>query len=292
MKNKLKKNLKIAVQKDGRLTEDTLNLLSGISLDFESYKRQLYINCKNFPASILFSRDDDIPEFVESGTADVGIVGLDVYKEKGLNSNSKIISNLNFGKCKLSLAVKINSKFKSLADLQGKRIATSFPKITKSYLKQNGIEAEVITLSGGVEIAPSLNLSDGIVDLVSSGFTLKMNGLMEIETILQVNSVIIYNKNISREKKAYLDQILNRITSLEEAKVYKYIMFNLPKNKIDLVSEIVPGLKAPTITSLTDPNWLSVQTVVKEEFFWEKIENLKAIGARDILVLPIEKIIK
>lgn len=290
MANLSNKNLKIAVQKSGRLTDETLDFLRRSGLDFTSYKQKLFSKCRNFPLEILYVRDDDIPNYVASGTVDLGIVGQNIiYEEK---PDVKTICNLNFGYCSLFAAVPKDSKYKNIKDLDRKRVATSYPVSAKNFFKKNKIDVEIVTISGSLEITPALGVADAIVDLVSTGSTLALNDLKILEKVYESEAVLIANKkSFDNGKGRLLDMLLVRFRAVLNAKDYKYIMMNIKKDKLNKVKSLVPGLKSPTISTLADGEYISVQTVIKEEFFWETIEKLKIYGASGIIVLPIEKMI-
>ncbi len=281
--------LKIAIQKSGRLSEDSLRLLKECGIDISNGLNKLKAEANNFPLEVFFLRDDDIPQYVEDGVADIGIVGENVLQEK--NKKVKVIDKLGFGKCRLSIAIPKDKTYKSIKDLNGKRIATSYSQILSKYLKQNKIKAEIHEISGSVEIAPSIGLADAICDLVSSGSTLLSNGLKETEVILRSESVLISNGKLSKEKAAIVNKLLFRIKALRTAKNNKYILLNAPNNKLDAICKILPGMKSPTILPLAEKGWSSVHSVVEENQFWDIIEKLKANGAQGILVVPIEKMI-
>ncbi len=281
--------LKIAIQKSGRLSEDSLRLLKECGIDINNGLNKLKTEAFNFPLEIYFLRDDDIPQYIEDGVADIGIVGENVLLEK--NKQVKTIDKLGFGKCRLSLAIPKDKNYKSVKDLNGLRIATSYSNILSKFLKQNKVKAEIHEISGSVEIAPSIGLADAICDLVSSGSTLLSNGLKEVEVILKSESVLIANKKLSKEKTELLNKLLFRIKALRSAKNNKYILLNAPNNKLDAICKILPGMKSPTILPLADKGWSSVHSVVEENQFWDIIEKLKANGAQGILVVPIEKMI-
>jgi ATP phosphoribosyltransferase len=283
-------NLKIALQKSGRLSEKSVELLEAIGLEFEPSKDQLFASCRNFPLDILFLRDDDIPEYVQDGVCDLGIAGINVISEK--KASVKIIEKLGFGNCRLAIAVPDSSTITSIKDLQGKRIATTYPNALKVFLDEKGITAEIIKISGSVEIAPSLDLSDAIADLVSSGNTLKRNGLKELEMILASQAVLIMSNNeVNPEKKALIDRLLLRIRATQQAKKSKYVLMNAPEASLENIKKIVPALSSPTIVPLATPGMIAIHTVIEEEVFWDVMEKLKAAGASGILVLPIEKMI-
>lgn len=281
--------LKIAIQKSGRLSEDSLRLLKECGIDINNGLNKLKTEAYNFPLELFFLRDDDIPQYVEDGVADIGIVGENVLIEKNKKVNT--IDKLGFGKCRLSIAVTKESKYRSVKDLNGTKIATSYPTILSSFLKQQKVKAEIHEISGSVEIAPSIGLADAICDLVSSGSTLLSNGLREAEVIMRSEAVVIANKNLSKQKKELLDKLLFRIKALRSAKKNKYILLNAPNKKLDAICKILPGMKSPTIVPLAEKGWSSVHSVVEENEFWDIIEKLKANGAQGILVVPIEKMI-
>ena len=281
--------LKIAIQKSGRLNEDSIKLLKEAGIEFNNGLNKLKEDAINFPLEVFFLRDDDIPQYVEDGVADIGIVGENVMLEK--NKDVKIVDRLGFGKCRLSIAIPKNQKYKGVQDLEGKRIATSYSTILSKYLKKNKINAEIHEISGSVEIAPSIGLADAICDLVSSGSTLLTNGLKEAEVILKSEAVMISNTNLSKEQKAILEKLLFRLNAVKKAKNNKYILLNAPNKNLEAICKILPGMKSPTILPLADSGWSSVHSVVNENDFWEIIEKLKEKGAEGILVVPIEKMI-
>jgi ATP phosphoribosyltransferase len=281
--------LKIAIQKSGRLNEDSIKLLKECGINLSNGVNKLKTEASNFPLEVFFLRDDDIPQYVEDGVADIGIVGENVYLEK--NKNINIIERLGFGKCRLSIAIPKNENYQSIKDLEGKRIATSYSLILSNFLRKNNVNAEIHDISGSVEIAPGIGLADAICDLVSSGSTLFMNGLKEVEVILRSEAILVGNKAISDEKKKYLEKLLFRINAVRNAKNNKYILLNAPNEKLNEICKILPGMKSPTILPLALEGWSSVHSVVNEDDFWQIIEKLKANGAQGILVVPIEKMI-
>lgn len=287
----MSKNLKLAVQKKGRLSDKSLQLLRNCGLDIENFQERLIVSATNFKLDILFLRDDDIPEYVQDNVANIGIVGENVVLEKGLDVD--IVKQLGFGRCSLSLGIPEKSKFNDVKDLSGKTIATSYPNILKGYLKQNKIDAKVIELSGSVEIAPSLGIADFICDLVSTGNTLKLNKLKKSLKVLDSQAVLIKSKKFGSDEKLQpiFEKLLGRIDSSLSAKKSKYIMMNIPKGSLEKITEIIPSLKSPTVLPLSDENLLAVHAVIKEDKFWEINEELKAAGASGILSLPIENII-
>lgn len=283
-------NLKIAIQKDGRLTEESLKALRLMGLEFEVYGRRLFAVCRNYPVEVLFCRDDDIPGYVESGVADIGIVGQNILREAGVSANE--IVRPGFGYCKLVVAVPKDSKINSIEDLDSKRIATTFPNTTKQYFSERGIDIETTTIAGAVEITPALGVADAIADITASGSTLLLNDLRPIETILETEAVFIRSdKKLSKDKEALVSQMMTRLGAALTAKNLKYIMMNAPKESLDEIKQIAPGLDAPTVMELTKPGWLAVHAVMDENEFWSIANNLKSLGARGILVLPIEKMI-
>ncbi|MBA2614133.1 MAG: ATP phosphoribosyltransferase [Bacteroidetes bacterium] len=285
----MKTKLKIAIQKSGRLSESSLKLLKECGIEFDNGLNKLKAEAFNFPLEVFFLRDDDIPQYVEDGVADIGIVGENVMLEK--NRSVKLVDKLGFGKCRLSIAIPKDQKYKSLKDFNGSRFATSYPNILSEYLKKNKIKAEIQEISGSVEIAPGIGLADAICDLVSSGSTLFTNGLKEVEVVLKSESVLISNKKLSKENQITLNKLLFRINAVRKSKNTKYILLNVPNNKLEAICKILPGMKSPTIIPLAEKGWSSVHSVVEENQFWEIIEKLKINGAQGILVVPIEKMI-
>ena len=283
------KVLRLAIQKKGRLSEKSLGLLKASGIRIDNYSQQLLVKAQNFDLELLFIRDDDIPEYVQDGVADIGIVGENEILES--RKNLDVIEKLGFGKCRMSLAIPKENSFNSIKDLEGKNIATSYPKILKSYLDKNDVSANVHYISGSVEITPNINLAEAIFDIVSTGSTLRNNGLKEVEVLLKSEAVLVANKNLSDEKKELLEQILFRTGAVNKAKNNKYIMLNAPNAAIEKIIGLLPGAKSPTVMPLAMEGWSSVHTVIGEDDFWGKIETLKSAGAEGILVLPIEKII-
>jgi ATP phosphoribosyltransferase len=286
---KLMERLKIAIQKSGRLTEDSQNLFSECSIEIQDGKRQLLAPSPNFPIDLLYLRDDDIPQYIEDGIADVGILGENIYVESG--ALLRIAKRLGFAKCRLSLAVQRSEKYSGSDFFQGKRIATTYPNIVKKYLAEKGISAEIHQISGSVEIAPNIGLADAICDIVSTGSTLMSNGLKEVETVMYSEALMVANQNLSAEKEQILQKLLFRIAAVETAKKNKYILLNAPNESISEICSILPGMKSPTILPLAKEGWSSLHSVVNEEVFWEVIDQLKEKGAQGILVVPIEKMI-
>lgn len=282
-------HLKIAIQKSGRLSESSLKLLKECGIDIDNGLNKLKAEASNFPLEVFFLRDDDIPQYVEDKVADLGIVGENVLLEK--EKSLDIVDRLGFGKCRLSLAIPKEQAYGSLKDLDGKRIATSYPSLLSGYMKAQNVSAEIHEISGSVEIAPGIGLADAVCDLVSSGSTLFTNGLKEVEVILRSEAVLVANKTLTEQQENLLSKLLFRIRAVRKAKNNKYILLNAPNDRLKAICEILPGMKSPTILPLAEENWSSVHSVVEENKFWEIIEKLKAEGAQGILVVPIEKMI-
>ncbi|MFI5188002.1 MAG: ATP phosphoribosyltransferase [Chitinophagales bacterium] len=280
--------LKIAIQKSGRLYDDSISLLKECGIDLRNVKDRLKTESDNFPLEVFFLRDDDIPQYVEDGVADIGIVGENVLHEKCKEVD--VLEKLGFGKCRLSLAIRKNEEYVANY-LQGKRIATSYPVLLKKYLDENNIAAEIHEISGSVEIAPGIGLADVICDLVSSGSTLFMNGLKEVETVLASQAVLIKNKELNEEQLKLVDKLLFRIRSVKKATRNKYILLNAPNDQLQKIFKLLPGMRSPTVLPLAEEGWSSVHSVLSEDEFWDKIEQLKQAGAQGILVVPIEKMI-
>ncbi|MBP6231119.1 MAG: ATP phosphoribosyltransferase [Paludibacteraceae bacterium] len=281
--------LRIAVQAKGRLYEETMMMLSESSIKIESGKRTLLIPAKNFPVEILYLRDDDIPQAVASGIADVGIVGENEYAEK--REESEIVKRLDFSKCRLSLAIPKTEDYKGVEWFQGKKIATSYPAILQDFLDKNNIQAETHVITGSVEIAPGIGLADAIFDIVSSGSTLVSNNLKEVEVVMKSEAILIANKQLSNEKREILNELLFRFNAYKNAEGKKYIILNVSNDKIAAVCKLLPGMKSPTVTPLEQEGWSSLHSVIEEKTFWDIISQLKALGAEGILVVPIEKMI-
>ena len=281
--------LRIAIQKSGRLYDDSLQLLKDCGIDLKNGINKLKTEADNFPMEVFFLRDDDIPQYVEDAVADIGIVGENIIYEK----NKKVIvsEKLGFGKCRLSVAVGRNESYKDFNFLQNKKIATTYPVLVDRFLKEKNIQAEIHEISGSVEIAPGIGLADAIVDLVSSGSTLFMNGLREVETILHSEAVLIRHPELGAGQQQILEKLLFRIRSVHKARHTKYILLNAPNDKLKEIISLLPGMKSPTVLPLAEPGWSSVHSVVNEDDFWEIIEKLKQAGAQGILVVPIEKMI-
>lgn len=282
--------LRIAVQSKGRLYDETMELLGEAGIKLTAVKRTLLVPSRNFPVELLFLRDDDIPESVARGTADIGIVGLNEVLEK--KQNVEIIKNLGFSKCRLALAIPKKNQYDGVEWFNGKKIATSYPHILEDFLKKNNISADIHVISGSVEIAPGIGLADAIFDIVSSGSTLVSNNLVEVENVLSSEAVLIGNpKKLEESKQQILEELLFRIEAVKAAENKKYVLMNVPREKLDEVVAILPGIKSPTILPLADENWCSVYTVIQEKHFWEIIGKLKAAGAEGLLVLNIEKMV-
>ncbi|MBU0767239.1 ATP phosphoribosyltransferase [Patescibacteria group bacterium] len=282
--------IRIAVQRSGRLSEGSLDLLKNMGLQFETYQNRLFTRCRNESLDILFLRDDDIPEYVQNGTADLGIVGSNLLDESGAKVERML--SLDFGFCTLAIAVPEQSNYKSIADLSGKKIATSYPQTLKRYLADNKVDAEVIVLKGCVEIAPALQVADAICDLVSTGSTLRTNRLKVLEVVSKSQATLICTPNRSGGKKELIDRLLLRANGVLEAGAFKYIMFNLPEKRLKDAKVLVPGCDSPTVIPLADPQMVAVHSVVEEERFWEVVEKIKGCGGSGILVSPIEKFIR
>lgn len=281
--------IRIAVQSKGRLHDDTMELLEEVGIKVGSSKRQLLTAAKNFPIEVLYLRDDDIPCTVADGVADIGIVGLNELLER--EADAKVVKNLGFGACRLSIAIPKAEDYYDKHWLEGKRIATSYPVILRKWLKENGIRARIHVISGSVEISTGIDLADAIFDIVSSGSTLVSNNLKEVETIVSSEAVLIANKKLDDEKQEILNQLIFRMESVMTAQNKKYVLMNAPKSKLNDILAVLPGIKSPTVLPLADENWCSIHTVLDEDFFWKDINRLKAAGAEGILVLPIEKMI-
>lgn len=281
--------LKLAIQKSGRLHDDSIRLLKECGIDISNGVNKLKAEATNFPIEVYFLRDDDIPQYVEDAVADIGFVGENVVYEK--RKKVTVVEKLGFGKCRLSMAVRRGEEYTDASFLNGKKIATSYPVIVENFLKEKNVTAEIHEISGSVEIAPGIGLADAICDLVSSGSTLFMNGLKEAETILQSQAVLIRNNGLEDGKTQLLNRLLFRIQSVKKAKNNKYILLNAPNDKLAEIIALLPGMKSPTVLPLADPGWSSVHSVLNENEFWDIIEQLKAAGAQGILVVPIEKMI-
>lgn len=281
--------LRIAVQSKGRLFEDTMNLLSEADIKVSSSKRTLLVQSSSFPLEVLYLRDDDIPQSVASGVADIGVVGENEYLERG--ENVQILARLGFSKCRLSLAIPKEINYTGLQWFNGKRIATSYPNILRKFLKANNINADIHEITGSVEISPGIGLADGIFDIVSSGSTLVSNNLREVEIVTKSEALLVGNWNLDDEKHNILNEMLFRFEAVRSADGKKYVMMNAPKNRLKEIIDVLPGMKSPTIIPLADEEWCSIHTVLDEKRFWEIIGKLKELGAQGILVTPIEKMI-
>lgn len=279
----------MAIQKSGRLHEDSIRLLNDCGIAVKGGGGHLRAVAENFPLEVYFLRDDDIPQYVEDGVAHLGIVGENVLYEKG--KEAEIIEPLGFGKCRLSVAVKKSDDYSSPQFLQGKKIATSYPVLTQKFLTENGVDAEIHEISGSVELAPGIGLADAVCDLVSSGSTLFTNGLQEAQTILKSQAVLVRHAKLSEAQEAVVAQLLFRIRSVKKAKNNKYVLLNAPNESLQKIIGLLPGMKSPTVLPLADSGWSSVHSVLSEDEFWEKIEALRNAGAQGILVVPIEKMI-
>lgn len=281
--------LRIAVQSKGRLFDETMALLTESDIKLSTSKRTLLTQASNFPVEVLFLRDDDIPQAVASGVADLGIVGENEFLEK--KEKADLVRRLGFSKCRLSLAIPKDIPYNGLEWFNGKKIATSYPVILQDFLNTKGIKAEIHVITGSVEIAPGIQLADAIFDIVSSGSTLVSNSLKEVEVVMKSEALLIGNPEMSEEKREILKELLFRFEAVKAAEDKKYILMNAPNNKLDEIISVLPGMKSPTIMPLATEGWSSVHTVLDEKCFWEIIGKLKALGAEGILVLPIEKMI-
>lgn len=282
--------LRIAVQKSGRLLEDSLQILKECGLKVDASNGKLKSTVANFPMEVLFLRNSDIPQYVADGVVDAAIIGENLLIEEG--SLLEIVLQLNFSKCRVSLAVPKNSAINSVKDFEGLKIATSYPNTVQQYLDKNGVSAEIHTISGSVEIAPTIGLADGICDIVSSGNTLFMNGLKELEVILKSEAVLVKGSDLSDDKQNILDKLVFRMNAVLASKNSKYILLNAPNEAIEAIVAILPGMKSPTILPLAEPGWSSLHSVISEDQFWENIDALKMAGAEGILVVPIEKMVR
>ena len=281
--------LRIAVQSKGRLFEETMALLQEADIKIPSSKRILLVQASNFPVEVLFLRDDDIPQSVANGIADLGIVGENEFVER--NEDAEIVKRLGFSKCRLSLAIPKDVDYPGLSWFEGRKIATSYPGILERFMEKHGIHTDIHVITGSVEIAPGISLADAIFDIVSSGSTLVSNRLKEVEGVMKSEALLIGNKGLSEEKKAILDELLFRIDAVKAAEDKKYVLMNIPTDKLGEIIEVLPGMKSPTVMPLAQEGWSSVHTVLDQKCFWEIIGKLKALGAEGILVLPIEKMI-
>jgi len=281
--------IRIAIQAKGRLNEDSVALLNEAGIEIEPSKRKLLTHALDFPLEVLYLRDDDIPQAVAMGVADIGIVGENEVAEKG--EKLEVVHKLGFGKCRISLAIPKGETYDSPSWCNGKGVATSYPNILKKFFAENKIKADIHEIAGSVEIAPSVGMAEGIFDIVSSGGTLITNGLKEVEKVFWSEAVLVANPKLSAENRAILDQLLFRFQSVERSRGMKYMLMNLPCDKVEAAAKIMPGVKSPTILPLQQKGWCSMHVVVGERELWARIEQLKAIGAEDILVLSLEKMI-
>ncbi len=286
---KTDKKVRIAIQKSGRLNEDSIRMLKECGIEFDNGVNKLKATAFNFPIEVLFLRDDDIPEYVAQGVADIGIVGENVLVEADVEV--KTIERLGYGKCRLSIAIPKGKKYGGVKSLEGKRIATTYKNVLQKFLRKEKVTAEIHEISGSVEIAPGIGLADAICDIVSSGSTLFMNGLQEVETVMQSEAVLIGGKNLTASTMKIVERLLFRIRASRKAKHNKYVLLNAPNNKLEKICKLIPGMKSPTVLPLVEPGWSSVHSVIDEDKFWDIIESLKEAGAQGILVVPIEKMV-
>ncbi|MBU2922086.1 ATP phosphoribosyltransferase [Winogradskyella psychrotolerans] len=281
--------LKIAIQKSGRLNQDSLELLKDCGIKIDNGKDQLKVSARNFPLEVLYLRNSDIPQYIEDGVVDIAIIGENILIEK--QKQAEVVEKLGFAKCRVSLAVPKRIEIDEAAYFNGKKIATSYPNTLQTYLKKNNIEADIHVISGSVEIAPNIGLADGVCDIVSSGSTLFKNGLRETQVILKSEAVLAKNRNLNAEKEAILEKLIFRIQAVLRAKNSRYVLMNVPTSKIDEVTAILPVLRSPTILPLAQEGWSSLHSVIEEEKFWNNIDALKNAGAEGILVVPIDKMV-
>ncbi|WP_190808638.1 ATP phosphoribosyltransferase [Flagellimonas sp. S3867] len=281
--------IRIAVQKSGRLNEDSLKMLKDCGISIDNGKDQLKATARNFPLEVFYLRNGDIPQYLKDGVVDIAIIGENVLIEKG--NDISIVERLNFSKCKVSLAIPKSVAYNSIKDFQGKRIATSYPNTVKEYFKKKGVNADLHIINGSVEIAPNIGLADGICDIVSSGSTLFKNNLKEVEVILKSEAVLAVSPKISEEQRETLEKLQFRIKSVLQARQNKYVLLNAPNEKLDEIISILPGMRSPTVLPLAEEGWSSVHTVINRDTFWEVIDELKQAGAEGILVCPIEKMV-
>jgi ATP phosphoribosyltransferase len=281
--------IRIAIQKSGRLNEDSLQILKDCGISIDNGKDQLKASSRNFPMEVFYLRNGDIPQYLRDGVVDIAIIGENVLIEKG--TDITIAEKLGFSKCKVSLAVPKSFKYNSVKDFEGKRIATSYPNTVRSYLAEKGVNVDLHIISGSVEIAPNIGLADGICDIVSSGSTLFKNNLKEVEVMLKSEAVLAVSPSISEEQKAILRKLQFRIQSVLRARQSKYVLLNAPNDKLNEILALLPGMRSPTVLPLADKGWSSVHTVINKDTFWEVIDELKQAGAEGILVCPIEKMV-
>ncbi len=289
MANFILEPIRIAIQKSGRLNEDSLRILkeSGISID--NGKDQLKALARNFPLEVFYLRNGDIPQYLRDGVVDIAIIGSNILEEKG--EGITVEEQLGFSKCRVSLAVPKSVKYAGLSDLQGKRIATSYPQTVRNFLAARGVEADIHVINGSVEIAPNIGLADAICDIVSSGSTLFKNNLKEVEVLLKSEAVLVSSPKIDASRRELLDRLRFRIQSVVRARKNKYVLMNVPEDRLDRIIEILPGMRSPTVLPLAESGWCSVHTVISDTTFWEVIDSLRAAGAEGILVCPIEKMV-
>ena len=281
--------LRLAVQKSGRLSEDSMNLLKECGIKVENGMNKLKAEASNFPMEVLFLRDDDIPQYVQDGVADIGILGNNVVAEK--DKKVELVSKLGFSKCRLSLAIPKSEEYTGINWFQNKNIATSYPVVLQKFLEEKNVKSSIHEISGSVEIAPGIGLAEGICDIVSSGSTLFSNGLKEVELVFKSEAVLIQTLNLSADKKQILDKLLFRIAAVQKSRNNKYVLLNAPNDKLKEIISILPGMKSPTVLPLAEPGWSSVHSVIAEDQFWEIIDRLKSSGAEGILIVPIEKMV-
>jgi ATP phosphoribosyltransferase len=283
--------LKLAIQRSGRLTDHTIDLLRQIGLSFESYGQRLFSRARNFPLAILYARDDDIPEYVDLQTVDLGIVGRNLVHEQG--SDVVEITALGFGYCELVVAVPKDSAYQRPEDLLGARIATSYPESARRFFRELGGSPDIVSIAGSVEVAPALGVADAIVELTATGSSLQLNDLRSIHTVLESEAVLIANPAAMEDpdKRQNIDRLKMRIEAVHEARKHKYIMMNAPESQLSAIRQVLPGLKSPTVVPLADPGWVAIHTAIKEDDFWDKIEQLRAAGASEILVSPLDKLL-
>ncbi len=283
------KKINLAIQKSGRLNKESISLLEKAGIKFDNFKDQLKVDCQNFPLNIYFLRNSDIPRYLSDGVVDIAIIGQNLIKESELNIDE--IMNLNFSRCRVSIAIPLNMKYSGLKDLNNLKIATSYPNTLKKFLSNNNLNCEIHKINGSVEISPNIGLSDAVCDIVSTGNTLYKNNLKEVLTIFDSQAVLCNSNNFDLTKKEILDKLIFRINSVLRAKQSKYILMNVPNDKIKMVSSLLPVLKSPTVLPLEMEGWSSLHTVIDDDKFWESIDSIKEAGAEDILVCPIEKMV-
>jgi len=285
-------NLKIAIQSAGRLADASVELLRGAGIDFDSYSRKLFASARGFPLEILFVRDDDIPEFVEDGVADLGVVGRNLVVERGAEVEE--VLGLGFGRCRLVVAVPRGEVITTVADLAGRRVATSYPRTLGRFLADRGLDGEIVEIAGAAELTPALDVADAVCDLVSTGTTLRVNDLVEIETVLESEAVLVASREAwaDGETRAVIDRLLLRLRGQLAARRTKYVMANCPEDAVAAIRQILPGLRSPTVIPLAEPGWVAVHAALPEETFWDSIEALREAGASEILVTPVEKVFR